>query len=83
MNWYLFVLDIITYYPEELEKTDTTYAPITMSNYRDVRLESDEDSRLYTQLLSMTNWMTSISPLANFPYLRSNIPESPAYGIFL
>ena len=32
MNWYLFVLDIITYYPEELEKTDTTYAPITMSN---------------------------------------------------
>ena len=32
---------------------------------------------------SMTSVMTLISHIVNFPYLSSNIPESPAYGVFV
>ena len=31
---------------------------------------------------SMTNVMTDL-PIVNFPYISSNIPESPAYGVFV
>ena len=31
---------------------------------------------------SMTSVMTDF-PIVNFPYLSSNIPESPAYGVFV
>ena len=31
----------------------------------------------------MTNVMTSISSIVNFPFLCSNIPASPAYGAFV
>ena len=32
---------------------------------------------------AVTSVMTLISPIVNFPYLSSNIPESPVYGAFV
>ena len=30
-----------------------------------------------------TNGMTSIFPIVNFPFLSSNIPSAPAYGVYV
>ena len=49
MNWYLFVQNIITYYPEAFEIKDIADAP-KRYNYLEVRLEFDESRRLYTRL---------------------------------
>ena len=62
-------IDVI--YPNELEIRDTT-------DYLDVHLEFDEDGKLFTRLYDKRD-----SPMVNFPYLSSNIPESPSYGVFV
>ena len=61
-------IDVI--YPKELEIKDTTDAP-KWANYLDHHLEFDDP---------MTSVMTDF-PIVNFP--SSNIPESPAYDVFV
>ena len=61
-------IDVI--YPQELQIQDTTDAG-NWANYLDIRLEFDTNGSLTTQLYD------------NFPFIDSNIPESPAYGVFI
>ena len=62
-------------YPEDLENKDTTYAP-KWTNYIDLRLEFDEDGKLYTRHYDKR--VDFDFPIVNLSYLSSNIPESPA-----
>ena len=71
-------IDVI--YPEELEIKDTTDAP-KWAKYLDLRLEFDEDGKLYIRLYDKHDNFDF--PVVKFPYLSSNIPESPAYGVFV
>ena len=66
-------IDVI--YPKELEITD---AP-KWSNYLD-HLEFDEEGKLGRLYDKYDDFDFHI---VNFPYLSSNIPESPAYGVFV
>ena len=50
-----------------------------MGNYLYLLLEFDEDGKLDD---SMTSVMTDFH-IVNFPYVCSNIPYSPAYGVFV
>ena len=68
-------IDVI--YPKELEIKDTTDAP-KWPNYLD-HLKFDEDGKLFTWLYDKRDDFDF--PIVNFPYLSSNIPESPAYGV--
>ena len=64
----------------ELEIKDTTDAP-KWANNLDLHLEFDEDGKLFIRLYDQRDDFDF--PIVNFPYLRSNIPESPAYGAFV
>ena len=70
-------IDVI--YPKELEIKDTTDAP-KWANYLD-HLEFDEDGKLFKWLYDKHDDFDF--HIVNFPYLSSNIPESPAYGVFV
>ena len=74
-NYYIDVL-----YRKELEIKNTTDAP-KWANYIDRRLEFYKDGKLYTRLYDKCDDFDF--PTNNFPYLSSNIPESPAYGVFV
>ena len=65
-------MDVI--YPKELEIKDTTDSP-KWANYLD-HLEFDEDGTLFTRLHDKRDDFDF--PIVNFPFLGSNIPESPA-----
>ena len=71
-------LDFI--YPQELEIKDTTDAS-NFANYLDLRLEIDENQKLFTQLFDKRDDFNF--PIVNFPFMSSNIPASPAYGVFV
>ena len=71
-------IDVI--YPKELEIKHTTNAP-TLANYLDIHLELDEDGKLFTRLDDKRDDFDF--HVVNFPYLSNNIPESPAYGVFV
>ena len=71
-------IDVI--YSNELEIKDTTDAPKWV-NYLDLHLEFDGDGKLFTQLYDRRDDFDF--PIVNFPYLSTNIPEFPAYGIFI
>ena len=66
-------IDVI--YPKELEIKDTTDAP-KWANYLDLHLEFDEDGKPFTRLYDKRDDFDF--PIFHFPYLSSNIPESPA-----
>ena len=58
----------------------TTDAP-KLANYLDLRLEFDDDGKLYTRLFNKRDDFDF--PIVNLPNLSSNIQESPAYGVFV
>ena len=62
------------------EINDTTDYP-KWANYLDLRLEFDEDGKLYIRLYDRRDDFDF--PMVNFPYLSRNILESPAYGVFV
>ena len=70
-------IDVI--YLKELEIKDTTDAP-KWANYLD-HLEFDEDGKLFKRLYDKHGDFDF--HIVNFPYLSSNIPESPPYGVFV
>ena len=63
-------------YPAELEIKNTTESN-TSASYLDLLLSIGRDGRLPTSLFDKRDDFT------NFPFLSSNIPSSPAYGVFI
>ena len=67
-------------YPAELEIKDTTDADHRAS-YLDLDLSYDRDKRLQVKLYDKRDDFTF--HIDNFPFLSSNIPLSPAYGVYV
>ena len=71
-------LDVI--YPNELEIKDTTESSCSAS-YLDLLLEHDNEGKLSVKLYDKRDDFNF--PIVNFPFLCSNIPLSPAYGVYM
>ena len=67
-------------YPIELEIKDTTDTDRSAS-YLDLHLEIDSEERLRTKRYDKRDDFNF--PIVNFPFLCSNIPEAPAYGVYI
>ena len=67
-------------YPPELEIKDTTESN-TSSSYLDLLLSIGGDGQLHTSLNDKRDDFNF--HITNFPFLSSNIPSSPAYGVFI
>ena len=67
-------------YPSELEIKDTTESS-TSASYLDVLLNIDSGGKLTTQLYDKRDDFNFA--IVNFPYTCSNIPLSPAYGVYI
>ena len=67
-------------YPEELEIKNTTDSRNSAS-YLDLLLEFDHQGNLHTRLYDKRDDFNFT--IINFPHLSSNIPSSPAYGIYI
>ena len=67
-------------YPIELEIKDTTDTDRSPS-YIDLHLEIDSEVRLRTKLYDKRNDYNF--PIVNFPFICSNIPAAPAYGVYI
>ena len=67
-------------YPPELEIKDTTESN-TSASYLDLLLSIGRDGQLRTSLYDKRDDFNF--NITNFPFLSSNIPSSPAYGVFI
>ena len=67
-------------YPAELEIKDTTESN-TSASYLDLLLSIESDGQLRTSLYDERDDFNF--HITNFPFLSSNIPSSPAYGVFI
>ena len=67
-------------YPPELEIKDTTESN-TSASYLDLLLSIGRDGQLHTSLYDKRDDVNF--HMTNFPFLSSNIPSSPAYGVFI
>ena len=66
-------------YPPELGIKDTTESN-TSASYLDLLPSIGRDGQLHTSLHKRDDFNFHI---INFPFLSSNIPSSPAYGVFI
>jgi len=64
----------------ELVVKDTTDSPYPAS-YRDLYLEHDINETLTTKHYDKRDNFNF--PIANYPFLDSNIPSSPAYDVYM
>ena len=67
-------------YPAELEIKDTTESN-TSASYLDLLMSIESDGQLRTSLYDKRDDFTF--HITNFPFLSSNIPSSPPYGVFI
>jgi hypothetical protein len=67
-------------YPFELEIKDTTDTNRPAS-YLDIHLEIDSEGRLRTKLYDKRDDFNFL--IVNFPFICSNIPAAPAYGVYI
>ena len=67
-------------YPVELEIKDMTQSN-TSASYLDLLLSIGRDVHLHTSIYDKRDDFTF--HITNFPFLRSNIATSPAYGVFI
>ena len=67
-------------YPAELEIKNTTESN-TFASYLDLLLSIRRDDQLRTSLYDKRD--DFYFHITNFPFLSSNIPSSPAYGVFI
>ena len=67
-------------YPAELEIKDTTESTSSAS-YLDLLLLIGRDGQLHNSIYDKRDNFNF--HIANFPFLRSNIPSMPAYGVFI
>jgi hypothetical protein len=52
-----------------------------IQRYLDLHLEIANEGRLKTKLYDKRDYFTF--PIANFPFVSSNIPAPPAYGVYI
>ena len=71
---------IHTIYPPELEIKNTTDSNKS-SSYLDLLLSIDANKKLHTKLYDKRDDFDF--HIVNFPFLDSNIPLSPAYGVYI
>jgi len=67
-------------YPTDHEIKDSTDTARSAS-YLDLHLEIDNEGRLRTKLYDERD--DSNFPIVNFPFICSNIPTAPAYGVYI
>ena len=67
-------------FPAELEMKDTTESN-TSTSYLDLLLSIESDDELRNSLYDKRDEFNF--HITNFPFLSSNIPSSPAYGVFI
>ena len=67
-------------YPPELEIKDTMESN-TSASYLDLLISISRDGQLHTSLYEERDDFNF--HITNFPFLSSNIPSSPAYGVFI
>ena len=67
-------------YPTELEIKDTTESN-TSASYLDLLLSIESDGQLRTSLYDKRDDFNF--HIRRFPFLSSNIPSSPVYGVFI
>ena len=67
-------------YPVELEIKDTTEST-TSASYLDLLLSIGRDGQLRTSIYDNRNDFNF--HITNFPFLSSDIPSSPVYGVFI
>ena len=67
-------------YPVELEVKDKTESN-TSASYLDILLSIGRDGQLHTSIYDKRDDFNF--HITNFPFLSSNIPTSPAYGVFI
>jgi len=67
-------------YPIELEIKDTTDTDM-FASYLDLHLEIDSEGRLRTKLYDKR--VDFNFPIVYFPFICSNIPAVPAYGVYI
>jgi hypothetical protein len=67
-------------FPNELEIKETTDTQ-KYASYRDLHLDIDSGGRYKTKLYDKRDDFTF--PSVNFPFIISNIPASPAYGVYI
>ena len=67
-------------YPDKLDIKNTIKSDITAS-YLDILLSIDSNGRLTTTLYDKRDDFNFA--IVNFPFLCSNIPLSPAYGVYI
>ena len=67
-------------YPPELEIKDTTESN-TSASYLDLLLSIGRNGQLHISLYDKRDDFDF--HITNFPFLKSNIPSSPAYGVFI
>ena len=67
-------------YPAELEIKDTTEST-TSASYLDLLLSIGRDGQLHTSIYDKRDDFNF--HITNFPFLSSNIPSSPAYGVYI
>ena len=67
-------------YPVELEIKDTTESN-TSASYLDLLLSIGRDGQLHTSIYDKRDDFNF--HITNFPFLSSNIPTSPVYGVFI
>jgi hypothetical protein len=84
MMSYSSTIIIFTYvhliYPDELEIKDTTESDKSAS-YLDILLNIDSNGRLTTSLYDKRDYFDFA--IVNFPFQCSNMPLSPAYGVYV
>ena len=67
-------------YPAELEIKDTTDST-TSASYLDLLLSITRDGQLHTSIFDKRDDFNF--HITNFPFMSSNIPSTPAYGVFI
>ena len=67
-------------YPAEFEIKDTTEST-TFASYLDLLLSIGRDGQLHTSIYDKRDDFNF--HITNLPFLNSNIPSSPAYGVFI
>ena len=67
-------------YPIELEIKDTTDTD-RYASYLDLHIEIDSEGRLGTKLYDKRDDFNF--SIMNFPFICSNIPAAPAYGVYI
>jgi hypothetical protein len=67
-------------YPIELEIKDTTDT-YRSASYLDLHLKIDSEGQLRTKLYDKRDYFNF--PIVYFPFICSNIPAAPAYGVYI